>query len=55
MTQAQRNIIWDIVFRSIVVDPETASDELLVEAINRANATVGRIDALFESDIRGVG
>lgn len=52
MTQGQRNIIWEIVFRSIVGDPETASNELLIEAINRANATVERIDALFESDIR---
>ncbi len=53
MTQAQRNIIWEIVFRGIVGDPENASNELLIGAINRANATVERIDALFESDIRG--
>lgn len=52
MTQAQRDIIWEIVFRGIVGDPETASNELLISAINRANATVERIDALFESDIR---
>lgn len=52
MTQAQRSIIWEIVFRNIVGDPETALNELLVDAINRANATVERIDALFESDIR---
>ena len=53
MTQAQRDIIWGMVFRSIVSDPETASSELLIDAIARANATVERIDALFESDIRG--
>ena len=53
MTQAQRDIIWEIVFRSIVGNPETALDGLLVEAINRANAAVERIDVLFESDIRG--
>jgi hypothetical protein len=52
MTQSQRDIIWEIVFRSIASDPETASSELLVDAITRANATVERIDALFESDIR---
>ncbi len=53
MTQAQRDIIWEIVFRGIAGDPETASSELLIDAINRANATVERIDALFESNIRG--
>lgn len=53
MTQAQRDIIWQIVFRSIADNPETASNELLIGAISRANATVERIDALFESDIRG--
>ena len=52
MTQTQRDIIWEIVFRAIVGDPETASNEMLIDAITRANATVERIDALFESDIR---
>lgn len=52
MTQAQRNIIWEIVFRKYVSDPELADNATLVTAINKANATVKRIDALFESDIR---
>lgn len=52
MTQSQRDIIWEIVFRKYVDDPELANDATLIAAINKANATVRRIDALFESDIR---
>jgi len=53
MTKEQRALIWEMVFRQHVSNVESATDAALISAINKANAQVARIDALFENDIRG--